>query len=76
MSAKEFLTTAQAADRLAVPFWFLNQLLRERAIGEPARHGNRFLWTAADIARASAVITARRGRRQSRQQQSTIAARG
>ena len=60
----QFLTSAEAAIQLGVPYWYLSQLLRERVIPEPARHGTRFLWTVADLDRARAVIEQRRARRQ------------
>ncbi len=56
----ELRSTSEAAEKLAVPYWVLNYLVRARLIPRPAKDSaGRFWWAPADLDRARAALAAR-----------------
>jgi hypothetical protein len=52
------LTTAQVAQRLGVPLWWLRSMLHRKVLAAPAKLGPTFVWTAADLPRVRQALVA------------------
>jgi len=52
------LTTAQVAERLGVPLWWLRSMLHRKVLAAPGKIGPVFVWTAADLPRVKSALVA------------------